>query len=665
MIDQVYLILDYETRSKADLGEVGSWEYSVHSSTRVMCVAWRLGTRATLRSAPIRSWCPAFHEKRPQELLNAFTDSDVMLVAHNALFEELITENVLSRQFPQIRHIPVSRWICTAALAAVMALPRKLEKACIAAKLPVQKDMDGHRLMLKLSQPRKPSKHNPAIWHNKASEFRRLIKYCEDDIAAETELFLKLPPLIYGEREVWELDQKINRYGFHVDREFVALAQNIIANETARMQAEVIGLSGGYFTSINQRAKVLELLNDVHKIDIPNLQAKTIDDLLDSDKKLPQDARRILEIRRSIGKASLKKYPAFEARSKSDSRVRDNVVYHGAGPGRFTGRGLQIQNFPRGTWKDFDSSLAIEHIKTLNVEGLHLLYGEDLMSLLSNCLRSTIIASPGYEIYCGDYASIEVRVLFWVAGHISGLKAYEEKRDLYREMAVKIYNRNLEDVSKSEREVGKRAILGCGYGMGADKFHQTCIQFGQEVSEELAQKAVSAYRETHNKVPLLWKNLETAAKSAVKNPGKKYTINKTTWFVEKEVLFCELPSGRRLAYYYPSVRMERNQWGYVSETLFHFGEDSKTRQWKETKTWGGVLTENVVQAIARDLMVDAMLRLDEYGFEIILTVHDEIVAEMQRKDCLEKFSWLMSRVPAWGQGIPVEVEAWQGPRYRK
>lgn len=202
----------------------------------------------------------------------------------------------------------------------------------------------------------------------------------------------------------------------------------------------------------------------------------------------------------------------------------------------------------------------LEYLRTIN---------SNPMELFASCLRSVIQAREGTEFFCGDFSSIEVRVLFWVAEHEKGLQAYRKERDLYREISVAIFGVPLSEVTKDQREIGKRAILGCGYGMGHVKFRETCIQYGQPVTEALAKKAVFAYRIAHSPVPQLWYNLEQAAISAVKQPGKSFKINRTNWFVKEGFLWCELPSGRRLAYYKPRIGLKMTDWGEQRDALPH------------------------------------------------------------------------------------------------
>jgi DNA polymerase bacteriophage-type len=686
-LSQQFCILDYETRSEADLKKIGGFEYANHPTTQIMCAAWRVGTREELaysvkakrlweKENPLASWrlnphrakiwSSAFKDSDSVDgLWDVFFDRNMILVAHNALFEQLITRFVLSRRLKNpddkmaLGTLPHDRWYCTAARAAACALPRNLEGAGFALKLPIQKDMEGSRLLKKYWKPRKPTKNNPAKWHSKASELWRIMQYCVTDVDTETLLFLTLPDLNPLEKQVWLLDQRINFRGFRADRELVAQVLKMIEVETGNLNSETAGL--GDFESTTQRDEVLKWL-EAEGVFLPDLQAKTVSDAI-KEGLVSGNAKRMLEIRQAVSKTSTKKYHAFEMRSRLDGRVRDILLYHGASTGRFSGMGVQPHNFPRGM--SIDTALAAEVLRTGDLELVRLIYG-DPMNIFSTCLRSVIYATEGMDLFCADYAAIEARILFWVAKHADGLSAYRDNRPIYEEMAAVIFGVPLSKVTKAMREVGKRAILGCGYGMGWKKFQATCKQFGMEVDEELAQRAVNAYRSLNQPVPILWKNLERAAIMAVRNKGTAYTINRTKWWVKDNFLWCELPSGRRLAYYGPEIRWEPTPWDEKMPRLYHWGVNGYTRKWECAGTYGGKLTENVVSAIARDLMVEAMLRIEKAGYTVTLSVHDEILAEREiGQGSLEEFENLMAECPAWAEGAPVRVEGWKGKRYRK
>lgn len=665
-MSQQFLIMDFETRSEAILRTkgkqkigVGAWEYAVHPTTHVLCVAWKQGTKETLKSAKTHVWKSHASDKALlARLISQLRKPDIQLVAHNAGFEQVITQHVLPKHLTEkLPPIPIDRWHCTAAMSATHALPRDLEGACQVLNLAHQKNPRGKLLIQRHCQPRRPSKNNPSRWNDDPEGLDELAKYCADDVEAETELFLKLPMLIPHEREVWKLNQRINLRGVYVDRKLVNSALAMLEQEMIELEARGLHLTGGIRPT--QRAQIQNLLSDLG-CTLPNMQAKTIDDALATGFATGR-AREILITRQALSKTSTTKYMAFFCRSQSDSRARDIQLYHGASTGREAGTGgTQVHNLPRPTISDVDDAIAA--ILDGDRDWVRAIHG-NVMAALSSCLRGCITATPGHQIYNADFNAIEARVLFWVAKHDAGLRIFATGEDPYRAMAAKIYRKSLEKVTDAEREVGKRAILGLGYNMGAPKFEQTCKQFGMPVTTELAELAVDVYRSEHALVPKLWRNLEMAAISATQNPGKKYFINRTIWYVKNNFLYCQLPSGRSLAYFKPSVRQEE-KWGRKRATLYHYGVEH--HQWVNRGTYGGKLCENVIQAVARDLMVAAQLRTEKAGYIPMMSVHDELLAERKiGEGSLEEFEKLMAELPLWAIGLPVKVKGWRGPRYKK
>lgn len=273
------------------------------------------------------------------------------------------------------------------------------------------------------------------------------------------------------------------------------------------------------------------------------------------------------------------------------------------------------------------------------------------------------------RLFCADYSAIEARVLFWLAGHTAGIEAYRAGRPIYEEMAARIYAKPVSAVTKSERELGKRVVLGCGYNMGWKKFQETCATFGDfVVTEALAKMAVSAYRELHWPVPVFWAQTQRSAILAVrartKISDKNANSAKAWWFVDGQFLWCELLSGRRLAYYKPEIRQVQTPWFEMRPALYHWGSNPLSHQWECSGTYGGKLVENITQAVARDLMAEAMLRVEAAGYRVVLSVHDELLAENERGS-VEEFEKIMGELPYWAAGLPVKVAGWCGERYKK
>ena len=654
--------LDFETRSACDLKKAGAYVYSMHPTTEVICLSYKIGDGIT-KNIPLiyMSKDIKYFYATPSysDLIDAIKNPDVIFVAHNAFFEQVIYLNVLVKRFgwPEI---PITRWRCTAAKAAACALPRSLEGVTNALNLKVQKDMDGRRLILKYCKPRR-TKDGSLKWWDDKDELNRIFEYCNNDVEAEYAVDHALPDLTPTEQKVWFLDQKINMRGVYVDMKAVDTCLELIKAETERLQSDFDDVTGGImFSSTRQRSEVLNFLRS-EGYELPDLRAKTVQDALDSG-AISGDAETILRLRQATSKTSTAKYQAFKNRAGTDSRVRDLLLYCAASTGRWGGMGIQPQNFPRGSIKDTD--LAIDVILTCSLEWLRTVYGEP-MSVFSSVLRGMITATPGKMLYVADYASIETRVLFWVANNEQGLKAYHEGQDLYKIMAAAIYKKDVKDITKAERQLGKTAILGCGYGMGAKKFHATCLAQGIEIDEDMAEKAVNSYRELYFKVTKVWRNYEQAACLAVAEK-RAVKINKVIFSVKDNFLWCELPSGRKLAYYNPSLVDKKMPWGETRKVLHYYAINPLTKQWGLESTYGGKLTENIVQGISRDLMADSLLNMDKKGFDVLLSVHDEAICE-QDDDFMSghEYEKLMSTTPKWAEGAPIAVEGFKSFRYKK
>jgi len=661
----LFCLLDFESYSEEDLTSVGAYKYSIHPSTEITHISWFCGTREEIldflkaRKLPYL-WCK--HRKvnkvELSQLERILLDPQISIIAHNSFFEMCMMKFCLSRRLPSLKKIPINKFMCTASMAAALAIPRKLEDACLVLDLPVKKDMEGNRLMKKYSKPKKPSKNDPSTRYSKIEDLERIGLYCQRDIIAEAHLFLRVPELNPLEREIWLLDQKINLRGVKIDVPLIHKILEMINIETAHLNIEFRKLTN--LKSATQNKALLQWLK-LHGYKPSNVQAKTIEDTLKLSDTSPL-VKRVLEIRQMVAKTSTAKYIAFLSRVTSDGRIRDNLMYHAASTGRWGGKGLNLQNMPRPL-EDLNTLLAVDILKECDLETVRLIYGQP-MAVFSSCIRNMIVVDEDQEMFCSDFAAIEARELFWIAEHFAGLKAFANDEPMYEKMASVIYNRVVTKKDKFERQVGKQAVLGCGYMMGHKKFKITCEKYGIIISDKVAKKAVNAYRETHKPIPLLWNKIQKAAICAVKKPGFKFTINKTTWWVENNFLWCELPSKRKLAYYKPIIKMKPTPWGEMRDTLYHWGMEN--HQWVLRPTYGGKLVENIVQAVSRDLMAEAMLRIEKNGYKVLFHSHDEIVAAKEKYSGeLKNYNQLMCEIPKWAAGSPIKVEGWIGQRYHK
>lgn len=666
--------MDYETRSEADLRVLGAHRYSNHESTDVLCVGYKLGDSDT------KLWVPGDRKMSTGscgELVSLLLDPSVLVSAHNAFFEQCITKFVLSRyvrgaEARALEALTPHRFKCTAAKAAAVALPRNLEGAAKVLNLAKQKDMVGNRLVKKYMKPRPAWTKwkaggrvgaEPAKWYKDEFELWQIYDYCVQDVEVEHLLDKALPDLTPFEREVWIINQEMNMRGVQIDVATVRKIIGLMREETKVLQAEARRLTNGEVTSVLQRDALLKWL-DKNGMALKDLRAGTVTEALESE-WLKGSPRRVLEIRKQISKTSNKKYAAMAARAGEDGRVRDLALYHGASTGRESGTGLQVHNLPRGTI-DTSSDFAIDLIN--DTEGLDLIrfiYGSPF-EVFSSCIRGMITATPGYEIIDADLNAIECRVLNWIAGNEEVLNAFTMGEDPYVIMASRIFGVSKDQINSAMRFLGKTAELGCGYQMGKDRFYQTCVEWGvPDVTPGLAAKAVAVYRTTHPQVVGAWNLIERAAIHAV-TKGGAVSVCKTKWFCKDSFLWCQLPSGRRIAFYGPTVKMMATPWGDKAPKLYHWQVDPKTKQWVNRPTYGGKLTENVVQAIARDVTVSGIMQTSKAGYKYMFQVHDEIISEVKiGEGSVEHYAKLMSTQPAWAKGLPIKAAGWRGPRYKK
>lgn len=633
------IYIDFETRSELDIKSVGAWKYSCHPSTEVLCMAW-LNSQKNI----------GLITKFKPFLLFLF-DKPISIEAHNAFFEYAIWHNIMVPRY-NWPIIPEDQWYCSAAKAAYHGLPRKLEDAGAALNLDVQKDAEGSRLMLQMSKPRpnwKKTGKGPK-WFDDEARLKRLYEYCKQDVRVEYALSQALDDLPKIERKLWLLDQKINRRGVYCDVELARSAIEIIDTLEADANLELHQITNGIVSTPNQRDRILCWFKD-ECYALTDLTTDTVNWELKNG-NLTSNARRVLEIRQFHSKASTKKFSAMIDRaSNNDQRIRDTLFYHGAHTGRWTGVGIQPQNFYK---PDFERSeielLAIPAIKQKDIDALNFLFDSSITSL-SSTLRSTLCASPNHELIGADYSSIEARVLLWLVQDTKALKFIEQGVDLYVDMAAAIYEIPTNQITKAQRQLGKIAILGLGYGMGADKFFQTCSNFGIEIDYLLAEKTVSIYRKKYKRVVCFWWKINQQA------------ININGLFSKHgRFLQLKLPSGRSLHYYDPELTLNR----FREPALSYMSINPKTRKWEREETYGGKLTENIVQAISRDIMALGMLKVEAAKYPIVMTIHDEIVSEIPKDfGSIKEFVNLLCIKPKWALNCPISAEGWRGKRYRK
>lgn len=715
------LTLDFETRSTVDLASAGPWKYAADQSTDVLCLAVKPDTQVTQLWIPDWLITGAILELLPpgiillsdEELLQKI-DAARVLEAHNAEFERSIWKHVMGRYgFPEI---PLAKWDCTAARAAMCALPRQLKDACRVLRVPVQKDMEGHRLMLKLCKPRLPRKaekeanqnwQQTTYWHDDPKDFVRLFQYCIQDVEAEHSLSKALRHLSSEEKAIWRVDQAVNERGVAIDLESITgIIDTLRTHEKALLQ-RMAQLTGGMVESPRQVAKMTSWLAG-NGVIAENLQKHTVVELLQGD--MPGNVRQVLEIRQSLGKASTAKFQAMLDRADDDGRARALFLYHAASTGRYGGKAIQPQNMPRDCYDGATLEEVYQAFGNGDTGFIELFY-DDPFQAASRCIRGALTAGPGKELICADYNSIEARGNAWLAGEESILKAFRAGLDLYKVAAAGTFGVKYNEVDKKQRQLGKVQILALGYQGGIGAFAAMAVAYSidletlpalvmpfatrDELDGPYGAKALATtylkrnpeamsfeaavacdvlkrkWRVDNPNITASWKSLENAAVDAVMNPGQEFRYRRVvyrTWrdSLGNNYLLCKLPSGRILYYFDPQIREITTPWDEAKEVITYYTVDSMTKQWVRRPAYGGLLCENNTQAMCRDIMAQAMVRCEDAGYPVVLHAHDEIVSEVpEGTGDLDAFCKILIEVPTWATGMPIASDGWVGKRYRK
>jgi DNA polymerase len=658
MAKPTYLSIDLETRSAVDLKKTGVYPYAAHPTTDVWCAAYARG------DGPVDLWFAG--EPLPGDLADALRDPSVYLRAWNANFERILMRDVLA-----VRHrwplVPLKRFVCSAVLGRAAGLPGNLEGAAIALGLAEQKDMAGHRLMMQMSRPREVLADGTPLWveDEDKAKLLRLGQYCRQDVQVEREVFLRLPPAMDArERKLYLADQRINDRGVLLDLARVRAAQEIADRERARLNREMRRVTRSAVAGATKLTDLTRFVKaDSPGVEVPSLDKETLELLL-ARAPLGEASRRALEIRQEAGKSSVSKLDAMLLAAGSDGRVRGLLQFYGAGTGRWAGRLVQPQNFPRGAVKMTPEILsAIDTGRPELVEP----FGQP-MEVVSSALRAMLVSAPGKQFFSADYAQIEARVVAWLAGQEDLVRMFRNGEPVYEDMASRISEVRIEEVTPEQRQVGKMAVLACGFGMGAKTFAR---QAGVDI--ETATRAVQAYRDRNSRIRALWWSTQDTALEVVTKglrgplpvPG---TRGRICFGLHGNWLKMTLPSHRSLWYYDPQVVMRPVPWDDDPRPAVQvMSVNSVTRKWEPASMYGGLWVENATQAVARDIMADAIVRLEEdCRFPVILTVHDEILAESREPEsALPDFVALLSDTPEWASGCPIKAEGWNGTHYRK
>lgn len=669
-----YVVFDFETASACDLLKSGAWRYAEDFSTFITHFGFKVCEDGRPQPTKVR-WGLQLNRMDP-ELYDLACDPTVMFLAHNCSFEMPMWKlHMVPLGYPDI---PISRWHDSMAVAAMKSLPLGLDPLTKALDLPIQKDMEGHRLMLQFCKPDKEGGWS----HHTVDKAQRIADYNVGDVDAQFGVYLATQGLGM-ERPVWEADQRINQRGILVDVKFVRACMDVLDQVRIPMTAEFKELTGGI--SPTQREKILNWVNE-QGVRMGDMRKETLDAMLDPDdnigfedldqlgiEPLPYHVHQVLTLRRSLASSSVAKLERMLQCACMDGRVRYSMQYHGAGTGRWAGRLIQIQNYPRGEIQErqgLTPEMLADAILTRDLNRITELWGPDIFSAVISSLRSCIVpdVSKGRVLVVGDFAQVEARNVLSFAGQHDKASQFDTV-DQYNEMASMIFkrpiNRKLE-TDKKEGQIGKNALLGSGFGLGPAGFQ---AKFAPNEPFSLAELAINTYR--NDFAPLVkkfWYDLYQASVDAAWcAEARTYSYEGIEFRREGDFLTMRLPNGRKIYYhkpqreksFNPKTQNEYPAWSFLSY------QGKKTRR---NFMWYGQLMNNLVQGSARDLVVNAIFKCDANGLPVVFTAHDEIVAEVvDRPGLALELKQIMEDIPQWARERRFNVKAECGTmtRYQK
>jgi len=644
------LSIDIETYSATDLKSAGVYKYVEDEDFQVLLFAYAYDDE------PVRVIDMAQGEDIPASVVADITSPHVLKTAFNANFE--IT--CLRTLFPEI---DPDQWECTMIKAGMLGLPMSLDGMAKALKLDNQKMAAGKALIRYFSVPCKPTIKNGGrtrnLPHHDLEKWELFKKYCGMDVEVERDGrnkmdFFSIPDT---EHRLWVLDQQIVGRGVLIDQKLVKNAIRIDAEQREILTAEARKLTG--LENPNSGMQLKNWLSKEYGKPVKSLAKGAMAELLENSPS--EKVTKVLKLNQELSKTSTAKYQTMLDVVCKDGRAKGLLQFYGANrTGRWAGRKVQLQNLPQNHLKDLD--LARETVLEGDRGMVELLYG-NVADTLSQLIRTALVAPKGSRFIVADYSAIEARVIAWLAGEKWRNEVFATHGKIYEASASQMFGVPVEKITKDSplRQKGKIAELALGYqgGVGAMK------AMGGErmgLSEDEMQEIVYNWRAKSPAIVELWRGLEEAATAVILNPHKKAAYRGIKFFNKHGILWMQLPSGRCLCYAQP--KMGTNRFG--SPSIVYMGIDQMTRKWTQQETYGGKLTENCVQAIARDCLAVAMLRLAERGYQITMHVHDEIVVEEPYGGrTVEDVCSIMAEPIEWAKGLLLSADGYETDYYKK
>ena len=657
-----HLSIDIETRSSVDIGKAGLYKYAQSPDFRILLFAFQEDGN------PVEVVDLAQGEEIPEHAVRMLADPDVTKHAYNAAFEWYC----LNRAGYQT---PLEQWRCTMAHGLYCGYTAGLDATGKAIGLPQdkQKLAAGKALIRYFCVPCRPTKTNGnrtwnQPWHAK-EKWELFKEYNRQDVVTERAILNRLEqfPMPEAEQKQWQMDVLMNAFGVRVDTELIEGALYIDAVSTQELTEEAVRITG--LGNPNSGAQLVPWLNtQCGRERFQDIQKATVADALDHREDYPEDVRRMLEIRQQLGKTSIKKYVAMDTAKGEGDRVRGLTQYYGANrTGRWAGRMVQMQNLPRNYLKTLD--YARDLVKDKNYAGLKLLYG-NVPDTLSQLIRTAFIPSEGNKFVVSDFSAIEARVIAWLAGEQWVNEVFATLGKIYEATEAQMFGVPVERIAKgnpeySLRQKGKVATLALGYQGGTSALiAMGALNMG--LTEDELPDIVSRWRQANPRIRDLWYAVENAALAAMET-ARPQAIRGLIFALEGDLLYGQsfltvrLPSGRKL--YYPKPFLKENQFG--KQALHYYTVGQQTRKWEVASTYGGKMTENIVQAIARDCLAVTLERIYDRGLQTVFHVHDEVIIDAPMETTVEEICDLMAEPIPWAPGLILKGAGFESSYYMK
>lgn len=653
-----HLSIDIETKSSVDIGKAGLYKYAQSPDFEILLFAYKVDEE------DVEIVDLAQRERVPGEILEALRSPEVVKHAYNAAFEWYC----LNRAGYVT---PVWQWKCTMAHGLYCGYPAGLERAGDAAGLPQDKRKltVGKALIKYFCVPCKPTRSNGGrSWNlpKHAPEKWELFKqYCRQDVVTENEILKRLDlfPMPMDEERLWQMDVLMNAFGVKVDTEMLEGALFINAVCEQQLMEEAVSLTS--LVNPNSEKQLSAWLYERTGDEVPDMQKATISEMLKRD--YPEDVHRMLEIRQQLKKTSIEKYTTMEISKCADDRIRGVTQFYGAGrTGRWAGRMVQMQNLPRNYIKSLD--YARETVKKKNYSGLKLLYG-NVKDTLSQLIRTAFIPSEGNKFVVADFSAIEARVIAWLAGEQWVNEVFATHGKIYEATASQMFHVPIEKIVKgnpeySLRQKGKVATLALGYqGSTAALIQMGALDMG--LSEDELPDIVQRWRDANPRIRDLWWKVQQASIACVQTaqpqavPGLIFALEGDLVYGQS-FLTVRLPSGRKLFYPRPFISDDQ-----FSRPAVHYYGIGKNKKWGILSTYGGKMTENIVQAIARDCLAEVLKRIQEKGLQVVFHVHDEVIIDAPQNVTVDEICALMAEPIPWAQGLMLKGAGFESAYYMK